>query len=251
MSPSQLRWLKPSDPPAAFPPLEQALTEPDGLLAAGGDLSPQRLLYAYRHGIFPWYNAGDPILWWSPDPRLVLFPDEIHISRSLRRTLRRGAFQISRDTAFTEVIRACAAPRHGVPGTWITPTMAAAYTRLHEQGVAHSIEVWMDGELAGGLYGLGIGAAFFGESMFTRRTDASKIALAHLAAVFGHHPAALIDCQLYSTHLAALGARELPRYDFTARLERACAAPAPLTDNWRLERTAGLVIGHALPGAQR
>lgn len=238
MSAMRIHWLKPDDPPGAFPAPDQALAEPDGLLAAGGDLSAERLIYAYRHGIFPWYNVGDPILWWSPDPRLVLFPDDLHISRNLRRTLRHSAFEISTDKAFAEVIAACAAPRKDEAGTWITPAMVAAYNRLHHLGYAHSVEVWMDGELAGGLYGLAMGAAFFGESMFARHTDASKIALAHLAALFGHHPAALIDCQMYSAHLESLGARTVPRREFLALLDRGCAAPAPSADHWARGRAA-------------
>jgi leucyl/phenylalanyl-tRNA--protein transferase len=171
-------FLSPSDP---FPPVEQALDEPDGLLAAGGDLSPRRLIAAYRQGIFPWFNEGDPILWWSPDPRIVLAPREFHVSHSLKKRLAQRRFTVTADTSFAAVLDACAAPRPDEGGTWLTAPMKAAYQRLHDQGLAHSMEVWMDGALAGGIYGVALGRMFFGESMFSRRTDASKIALACLA----------------------------------------------------------------------
>src|SRR5579872_5132638 len=179
----RLAWIRPEDAPDRFPDAGTALRDPDGLLAVGGDLSAPRLLYAYRHGIFPWYHGDQPILWWSPDPRAVLFTDEFHLSASLRKRLRHGGFRLSFDTAFEQVVAACAAPRPNQPegGTWITPEMQAAYTRLQEMGYAHSVEVWMDGELAGGLYGIAMGTVFFGESMFSRRRDASKIALACLS----------------------------------------------------------------------
>lgn len=215
-------WLRASDP---FPPVERALTEPNGLLAAGGDLSPERLLAAYRRGIFPWFNAGEPILWWSPDPRMVLFPEEFEPSRSLRRRLRRGDYEIRVDTAFTEVMQACAAPRPGQRGTWITPPMMAAYTRLHRLGHAHSVETWIEGRLVGGLYGVAIGRVFFGESMFARVSDASKIAFAHLVAQLRAWGYGLIDCQMSTRHLASLGAREIPRSAFNALL--AALTPLP------------------------
>ena len=164
----------------AFPPVESALAEPNGLLAVGGDLSPRRLLAAYRRGIFPWYSEGDPILWWCPDPRMVLVPGELRVTRSLAKTLRNKTYQVRFDTAFDDVMRGCAAPRPDQPGTWITAEMRAAYGRLHELGYAHSVETWIDGRLAGGLYGVAIGRVFFGESMFTRVRDASKIAFVHL-----------------------------------------------------------------------
>ena len=277
-----------------FPPVEQALRSPNGLLAAGGDLTPARLLDAYRHGIFPWFNAGDPILWWSPDPRMVLFPEEFKISRSLRKTLRNRTYEIRTDTAFEQVMRACAEPRKGrgcntllaepadcgssrlaalpAPGsstspcqgghTWITEEMVAAYTGLHRMGYAHSVESWLDGKLAGGLYGIGIGRMFYGESMFSRATDASKAALAHLAAqlqrwesgpstglitsdsagVVGQPSrmasssirTGMIDCQMNTPHLASLGARELPRTEFIQRLQELIHYPdiAPL---WKFD----------------
>ena len=168
-----LTWLKRDD--FSFPPLETALREPNGLLAAGGDLRPERLLAAYRHGCFPWYQEGQPLLWWSPDPRTVLFPDELHVSRSLRKRMRHGDYQVTFDKAFAEVIQGCAGPRSYADGTWITTPMQDAYIRLHEMGVAHSVEVWQQGQLVGGLYGLAMGELFFGESMFSRATDASKV----------------------------------------------------------------------------
>lgn len=215
-------WLRASDP---FPPIDQALAEPNGLLAAGADLSPERLLDAYRRGIFPWFNAGEPILWWSPDPRMVLFPNEFAPSRSLRKRLRRGDYEIRVDSAFTEVMQACAAPRPGQRGTWITPPMVAAYTRLHRLGYAHSVETWIAGRLVGGLYGVAIGRVFFGESMFTRVPDASKIALAHLVAQLRAWGYGLIDCQMSTRHLASLGAREIPRQAFTRRLAELTSLP--------------------------
>jgi len=211
-------WLEPHSPPEAFPRVEQALDEPNGLLAVGGDLKPERLLAAYRRGIFPWYSRGQPILWWSPDPRTVLFPDALHVSRSLRKRLRQGRYALSVDTAFAQVIKGCAAPRARQPGTWITPEMELAYCRLHALGRARSIECWAAGELVGGLYGVALGRVFFGESMFSRRSDASKVALAHLCTL-GY---ALIDCQLPSAHLARLGAVTLPRRRFLRLLDAWC-----------------------------
>ena len=215
----------------SFPPPEHA--EEDGLLAMGGDLRVERLLAAYRTGIFPWYSDGQPILWWSPDPRLVLFPDEFHCSRSLRRTLKRGTFEIRFDTAFEEVIEACAnAPRNYGDGTWITPGMRHAYTRLHELGFAHSVEAWRGGALAGGLYGLSLGACFFGESMFTRETDASKAALSALVTLCRAWNFAFIDCQVTNDHLLSLGAREIPRAAFLEQLELALRKPTR-EGSWR------------------
>ena len=210
-------------PPDAFPDPELALEEPNGLLAAGGDLGPRRLLHAYRRGIFPWFSEGQPILWWSPDPRAVLWPDALRSSRSLRRTLRRGTFTVTGDTAFDRVVRECAAPRAGQDGTWITRGMAAAYGRLHRAGHAHSIECWRGADLAGGLYGVAIGRVFFGESMFSRAPDASKAALAHLCTL-GFD---LIDCQLPNPHLARLGAVEMDRRRFRALLDALCEVPGP------------------------
>lgn len=217
-------WLT-SD--ADFPPPELALREPNGLLCAGGDLSPQRLLAAYRAGIFPWFSAGDPLLWWSPDPRMVLFPHEFRISRSLRRTLRSGRFEVRLDTAFADVIGACAeTPRPGQDGTWITQAMQDAYRRLFELGFAHSVETWLDDQLVGGLYGIAIGRMFYGESMFSRQSDASKVATAHLARHLAAKGFGMIDCQMNTPHLASLGAREIPRSEFLDALRALTAAPA-------------------------
>lgn len=212
-----------------FPPLATALSEPNGLLAVGGDLAPERLLAAYRRGIFPWYSPGEPILWWSPDPRMVLFPAEFKVSRSLGRTLRRGGYEVRLDTAFARVIAACAqTPRRGQHGTWIVPEMQAAYRHLHELGLAHSVETWVDGELVGGLYGIALGRMFYGESMFSWRSDASKIAVAHLARYLERLGFGMVDCQMHTAHLASLGAREIPRDDFIAHLDALVAAgPAP------------------------
>jgi leucyl/phenylalanyl-tRNA---protein transferase len=202
-----------------FPPVTQALRSPNGLLAAGGDLSAARLLEAYRHGIFPWFGEDEPILWWSPDPRMVLFPHEFKVTRSLRKTLRNGRYEVRTDASFEQVMRACAAPREGASGTWIHEDVIAAYCELHRMGYAHSVETWMDGELVGGLYGMALGRMFYGESMFSCRTDASKIALAHLAAQLDKWNFGLIDCQMNTPHLASLGAREIPRKEFIARLQ--------------------------------
>jgi leucyl/phenylalanyl-tRNA--protein transferase len=222
-----ITWLSPLDAPEWFPPLEQALEEPAGLLAAGGDLSPERLLAAYRRGIFPWYSPGQPVLWWSPDPRAVLFPEEFHRSRSLARTLASARFSLTCDKDFAAVIDGCAAPRAASPGTWITSEMRAAYLRLHELRRAHSIEVWRAGVLAGGLYGVRLGGVFFGESMFSRERDASKVALAHLVAMCLRNKVAVIDCQLPSRHLASLGARAIPRRQFASLLREHVSTLAP------------------------
>lgn len=203
-----------------FPPLQAALRHPNGLLAIGGELTPQRLLDAYRRGIFPWFNQGEPILWWSPDPRMVLFPDEQKISRSLARRLKRQDYEIRFDTAFRDVMQACADTlRDGQPGTWIVPEMIDAYCRLHESGHAHSVETWIDGKLVGGLYGVKLGRMFYGESMFHRAADASKIAFAHLVDWLRQNHVGMIDCQMHTTHLASLGAREIPRDDFIRKLD--------------------------------
>lgn len=201
-----------------FPPVEAALDDPPGLLAAGGALSPEWLLAAYRRGIFPWYSEGQPLLWWSPDPRLVLVPSEIHISRSLGKVLRRGRFDIRLDTAFADVLAACAGPREGASGTWITPEMQRAYLRMHELGYAHSVEAWEGEHLVGGLYGMAIGQVFFGESMFSHATDASKVCLAHLARHLEALKFAVIDCQMTTAHLVSLGAREIPRAQFCRQI---------------------------------
>ena len=225
MSRTRITWLTPGDPSDAFPPLETALNEPEGLLAAGGDLGTERLLYAYRNGIFPWYEEGQPLLWWSPDPRCVMQADDLHVSRRLRRDLRKGTAEIRFNTVFSEVIRACAAPRRSLQGTWITSQMIAAYERLHEQGWAHSIEVWQDDELAGGLYGLAIGRTFFGESMFSRKPNASKIALLALTQHMRRGDFELLDCQVTSQHLLDLGATLMPRRRFASTLKRLCNPP--------------------------
>ncbi len=230
-------WLKADDP---FPSVDTALREPNGLLAAGADLSVTRLTDAYRHGIFPWFSDGQPVLWWSPDPRMVLFPGELKVSRSLRKRLARDDYEVRFDTAFEPVMRACAAPRGEDGGTWITEEMIQAYCALHAAGLAHSVETWMAGELVGGLYGVALGRMFYGESMFARVTDASKIALVHLVRRLAQRNFGVIDCQMATAHLASLGARELPRAEFTRRVaelvncpgeEEACGAWTRTTDD--------------------
>lgn len=215
-------WLNGNAP---FPPLTAALREPNGLLAAGGDLSPQRLLEAYRQGIFPWFNEDDPLLWWSPDPRMVLFPAELKVSRSLRKALRQRDYEIRTDSAFQSMMRACAAPRGNHGGTWISDAMIAAYVELHRRGHAHSVETWVDGELVGGLYGIAMGRMFYGESMFSRRTDASKIAFVHLVRQLQRWGFGMIDCQMKTAHLASLGAREIARADFSRHLVQLTGLP--------------------------
>lgn len=211
-------------PLSPFPPPENAPAEFDGLVAAGADLSPGRLLAAYRQGIFPWGTLEGLPLWYSPDPRMVLFPEEFRLHRSLLKTLRRSDYEIRLDTAFPAVIAACAAtPRRGQDGTWITPEMQMAYILMHELGWAHSVETWVDGELVGGLYGIAIGRAFFGESMFAHRTDASKIAFAHLHVFLREREFGMIDCQMHTPHLASLGARAIARREFAAHLARLTA----------------------------
>jgi leucyl/phenylalanyl-tRNA--protein transferase len=212
---------------APFPPIERALREPDGLLAAGGDLSVARLVDAYSRGIFPWFAEGQPILWWSPDPRMVLFVDEFVLSRSLRRRVNAASFDITIDLAFDDVIRRCAGPRAGQQGTWITPDMVDAYRALHRAGYAHSVEAWRDGALVGGLYGMALGRMFFGESMFTQVPDASKVALVHLVSMVRAHGVPIIDCQQQTRHLASLGARPIPRAAFAARLSELIHSSEP------------------------
>lgn len=215
-------WLRGGAP---FPPIEKALKAPNGLLCAGGDLSPRRLLDAYAHGIFPWFSEGDPILWWTPDPRMVLYPDELKVSRSLRKSIERGTYETRFDTAFREVIAECAAPREGQSGTWIVPEMMNAYTALHEMGFVHSVESWRDGELVGGLYGMSLGRVFFGESMFARAPDASKVALVRLVLRLRAEGCRLIDCQQATRHLASLGAREIPRRVFAKQVQESIQYP--------------------------
>ena len=224
-----LTWLSRNTP---FPPPARALQSPNGLLAAGGDLSPQRLLSAYSQGIFPWYSEGEPILWWSPDPRMVLFPAEFRISHSLAKTLRKGRHEVRFDSAFAAVMQACAAPRRGQDGTWITGAMRAAYLGLHRLGYAHSVETWIDGELAGGLYGVALGRMFFGESMFTQRSDCSKVALAHLVRRLVAWNFCLIDCQMVTGHLASLGAHPISRVEFNERLAELVNLPG-IVGSWR------------------
>ena len=224
-------FLEPDEP---FPPVEFALRDPNGLLAAGADLSPERLIDAYARGIFPWFGDDDPLLWWSPDPRMVLHVRELRISRSLRRVIRSGRVVVTMDTAFPEVMAGCAQPRPEQDGTWITTEMTDAYVRLAALGFAHSVEAWVDGTLAGGLYGVAVGRMFFGESMFTRVTDASKVAFVHLVRQLERWDVPLIDCQMSTQHLASFGAREIPRAEFVrdvARLVRQPAVPAP----WRFD----------------
>ncbi|MBL6986055.1 MAG: leucyl/phenylalanyl-tRNA--protein transferase [Methylobacter sp.] len=230
----QLTILDPNNPEQDFPLAKKALREPDGLLAVGGCLSQHRLLNAYRHGIFPWYNPGEPILWWSPDPRLVLFPDKLIISRSLNKTLRKNIFSVTFDRAFNEVIIACADPRKDATGTWITDEINSAYNQLHQAGFAHSAEAWLDDELVGGLYGVALGQVFFGESMFHTKTDASKVAFASLVEQLNSWGYQLIDCQVHTNHLESLGAEEIDRDYFTTLLDQYCDTPA-LPSAWQAQ----------------
>lgn len=225
-------WLDADGDPAHFPDPYYAMDEPNGLLAVGGDLTPARLLNAYRQGIFPWYSDGQPIMWWSPAPRAVLFPDELRISRSLHKSLRRGHFQLSLDRDFSAVIEACSSMRADQGGTWITSEMKQAYLRLHQIGFAHSVEVWQNNILVGGLYGVSMGKVFFGESMFSRVSDASKVALVHLVRHLQGWDFALIDCQVGSPHLFTLGASEIPREDFLVLLDQYCEPIESHQGNW-------------------
>jgi len=214
-----LTLLDPNFANQDFPSVNLALSDPDGLLAVGGCLSTQRIINAYSHGIFPWYSSEDPILWWSPDPRLVIFPGKLHISRSLQKTLHKQDFKISFDTAFTEVIKACAAPRSEEMGTWLTSEMQTAYIRLHEEGYAHSVEAWHNNKLVGGLYGIAVGQVFFGESMFHSKTDASKVAFVSLIQQLSLWDFQLIDCQVHTQHLVSLGAEDIKRTQFCSLLQ--------------------------------
>lgn len=242
----KLPWLTPDTP---FPPVEHALSDPAGLLAAGADLSIERLTAAYCNGIFPWFSVGEPILWWSPDPRMVLACNDFSPSHSLRKLLRKIArdehsvlprVQVRVDTNFPAVMAHCAAPRDGQAGTWITPAIQQAYTAWHAAGVAHSVETWIDGELAGGLYGISLGRMFFGESMFALAPDASKIALAYLVAFLQRAGVEWIDCQQQTRHLATLGARPMPRARFVEHVRHAVACPAPVWQRGRLDSTGVL-----------
>ena len=231
MSSNRITWLGPDDPDDAFPPVQAALAEPDGLLAAGGDLSITRLLYAYRQGIFPWYDDGQPLLWWSPDPRCVLKPGDFRFSRRMRRYLRQSTAEVRFNVAFDDVIRACAGPRRSEQGTWITTDMIRAFEALHEARWAHSIEIWQDGALIGGLYGLAIGRAFFGESMFSTDANASKYALLTLSGMMDSGDFGIVDCQVLSAHLQRLGATLMPRREFVDILAGLCN-PATRFENW-------------------
>jgi leucyl/phenylalanyl-tRNA--protein transferase len=216
------RWLTVTDAPDAFPPLEEALAEPNGLLAMGGDLSSERLLAAYTKGIFPWYELGQPILWWSPDPRAVLWPRDLHVSRRLQRSRRQSKLTMTCDRAFATVVQRCAEPRRYADGTWITADMTQAYCALHEIGWAHSFEAWHDDQLVGGLYGVAIGRVFFGESMFSRLANASNIALIAAVTYLQARNFALLDCQIWSSHLQTLGATTLSRAEFLQQLNTLC-----------------------------
>lgn len=229
-------WLNPTDPGQDFPDVSLALREPDGLLAVGGDLGTERLLSAYRHGIFPWYSSEQPILWWSPDPRTVLFPAALKVSRSLRKTLNSQRFQVTLDTAFDAVIAGCAEPRADSNGTWISRDMIDAYGRLHTQGHAHSVECRRDGRLVGGLYGVAIGRVFFGESMFSREANASKVAFCQLVRQLTAWGFGLIDCQVYSAHLASLGAEEIPRQQFVRYLDILCDTDQHVPWNFAIDQ---------------
>ncbi len=226
----QLYWVRENIIAHDFPAVSSALDEPDGLLAIGGNLDSTRLLDAYRRGIFPWYSEGQPVLWWSPNPRCVLEPDDLHISRSLARTLRKGRYHTTCNRAFAAVIRACAAPREGSADTWLTEEMISAYTKLHASGQAVSMECWHEDALVGGLYGLVIGRVFFGESMFSRMNDASKVALVRLVEKLKQRDFTLIDCQVHSQHLQRLGAKLLARNEFVNRLRHDCAIE--MTYDW-------------------
>jgi leucyl/phenylalanyl-tRNA--protein transferase len=232
-------WIDADEPELRFPDVALALRDPDGLLALGGDLSVERLLLAYRSGIFPWFGPRQPILWWSPDPRLVLFPESLRVSRSLGKVLRSGRFEVTMDTAFSQVIEQCAARRPGQAGTWITGEMRAAYQALHAAGHAHSVECWQDGALAGGLYGVSIGRVFFGESMFARVNDASKVAFVHLVRQLRAWQFPVIDCQVHTRHLESLGATGIARAEFIRLLEVNCALDAP-TGCWQFDPASGI-----------
>jgi leucyl/phenylalanyl-tRNA--protein transferase len=231
VSNKQIVWLSPTDAPDAFPDIESALNEPDGLLAAGGDLNSERLLAAYSNGIFPWYDNGQPILWWSPDPRCILRPADYHVAKRLRSTGRRSSLRLSFNRAFGEVIHACAAGRKSQQGTWITDDMIAAYEILHAEGWAHSVEVWDSDRLVGGIYGLVIGKIFFGESMFSQETNASKFAMLGLCQQLLENDFALLDCQVVSEHLLTLGATTMPRAEFASTLRRSCQ-PVTRFEHW-------------------
>jgi leucyl/phenylalanyl-tRNA--protein transferase len=240
----RVKVLRSEDPPDSFPdPLTSgiALGEPEGLLAIGGDLSPERLLAAYSRGLFPWYNDDQPILWWSPEPRAVIFPERFHMSRSLARTIRRDHWEYSLNRDFEQVIRGCAAAR-GEYGTWIGADMIDAYCRMHELGYAHSVESWLNGELAGGIYGIRLGQAFFGESMFSQQTNGSKVALSALIHECLQAGIRLLDCQMESSHLLSLGMESLSRHEFVSLLE-ACVADADALPGWKTAKRNAAPLG--------
>lgn len=232
-------WL--NHPDAPFPSVDQALSQPNGLLAAGGRLTPERLLDAYRQGIFPWFNPGEPVLWWSPDPRCVIEPSQVHISRSLRKQLRRSHYTVTFDRAFSQVMQACAEPRGAESGTWISPEMILAYTKLHRSGIAHSVEVWDNEHLVGGLYGLAIGSLFFGESMFSREINTSKIAFSFLCVQLERWNFRLVDCQVYNPHLESLGAKLISRDMFLSLLKQ--HIDDPNIQQWQFDIDADIVAG--------
>ena len=229
-SSNKLYWVKKNLLATDFPAVDQALRDPDGLLAIGGDLTIERLLNAYQRGIFPWFNEGQPILWWSPDPRCVVEPTEIKISRSLAKRIRKNEYRITYNTAFVDVLEGCAGERKGIDDTWITNDIKFAYIKLFEQGFAHSVECWLDNKLVGGLYGLALGKVFFGESMFSHATDASKVTLVHLAQQLSQKNFRLIDCQVHSKHLQSMGAKPIHREMFIQILENYCNTDK--TDDW-------------------
>lgn len=241
---SSIRWLAPADGPAALPAPDTALEEPNGLLAAGGSLDPDWLLASYARGIFPWYESGQPILWWSPDPRAVLHPARLHVSRSLRKTLRSSGLVVTADRDFASVVYACAEPRRYTSSTWITPAMADAYITLHSLGWCHSFEAWHEGELVGGLYGMAMGRVFFGESMFARQRDASKVAFVRAIGFLQSAGIELVDCQVPSHHLAQLGASEMPRAEFLRELEGLIRPGAP-SGSWSTAFATWLARAHA------
>ena len=232
-----LPWL--DSPESSFPDIDLALSDPNGLLAAGGDLSSERLLDAYSSGIFPWFEEGQPVLWWSPDPRMVLFPEDLHISKSLQKTLKKSPYTVTLDKAFADVIACCAEPRGESPGTWITSEMRTAYTRLFEAGHAHSVEVWLGEDLVGGLYGVALGQLFFGESMFSFQSNASKIALVNLVKQLQQWNYKLIDCQVSSEHLESLGAIEISREEFRQQLHELLPATGKAPP-WNLDGSLAL-----------
>ena len=233
MDDTRLFWIAANQYGDSFPPVNEALTDPDGLLAVGGQLTVDRLLEAYKNGIFPWYSNNQPILWWSPNPRTILYPGQIHISRSLKKTINRKNFTITCDQAFEQVIKACSMPRSDDNGTWLMPEMIDAYIKLHHHNYAHSVECWQDDNLVGGLYGIAIGRVFFGESMFSRISDASKICLVKLSAYLQEWNYDLIDCQVQSDHLLRMGAVQITREKFMSDLEHSCSM-APSRQSWNV-----------------